>query len=176
MTKPISWTSFKWREILFCLVSALQRWQRAIFGRPADSAGTELHIAFIAFDMVSSKKYEFISSVWRASTGDCHWQPPNEVFHHFKVGLWSPLSFSVGFSNAMKGVKVRHQMAPRFVSTLAFSAMFKCALYMTFIVMSVGTGLIQVLTPALSTNILAIFGVKYILPCNFQEYPISQLI
>jgi hypothetical protein len=45
---------------LFCLVSALQRWQRAIFGRPADSAGTELHIAFIAFDMVSSKKYEFI--------------------------------------------------------------------------------------------------------------------
>ena len=175
MTKPISWTSFKWREILFCLVSALQRWQRAIFGRPADSAGTELHIAFIAFDMVSSKKYEFIHQSEGQAQGTV-WQPPNEVFHHFKVGLWSPLSFSVGFSNAMKGVKVRHQMAPRFVSTLAFSAMFKCALYMTFIVMPVGTGLIQVLTPALSTNILAIIGVKYILPCNFQEYPISQLI
>ena len=76
----------------------------------------------------------------------------------------------------MKGVKVRHQMAPRFVSTLAFSAMFKCALYMTFIEMPVGTGLIQVLTPALSTNILAIIGCKYILPCNFQEYTISKLI
>ena len=84
--------------------------------------------------------------------------------------------FSVGFSYAMKGMKVRHQMAPRFVSSLAFSAMFKSALYMTFIVMPVSAGLIQVLTPALSTNILAISGCEYILPCNFQEYPISQLI
>merc|ERR1719491_1128871 len=86
MTKPISCTSFKWREILFCLVSALQRWQRAIFGRPACSAGTELHIAFIAFDMVSSKKYEFIHQSEGQAQGTMR-QPPNELFHHFKVGL-----------------------------------------------------------------------------------------
>jgi hypothetical protein len=59
---------------------------------------------------------------------------------------------------AMKTLEMRHQMAPRFVSSVALTALLRSVFHVTFFVMTGGTGFMQESSTALCTGKLTIRG------------------
>lgn len=185
MTRPISWTSFKCLEILLCLVSTLHRWQRAIKGSAADSGTTVLNIEFDP-EVAKSKKNAHVTSGNFYLKKLVKLELSSQSFYFVRIFSWHFLgesrvqtwgttgrflicpmgnrthnSWSNIFQlspNAMKALKMRRQMALRFVSSIALTAGLRTIFIMTLFVMTWSTGFMQEPSTAFCTGKLTIRG------------------